>query len=87
MIDEQKKYDELMDVLVDAFINEVPLSKLNEVKRVFESNTWTKDHHWMIETTLIGRIAMAEKRVNKEMVKPSFNALTKTSKFNLVQMN
>jgi len=87
MIDEQKRYDEVMEVLVDAFINEVPLSKLNEVKRVFESNTWTKDHHWMIETTLIGRITMAEKRANKELVKVSSHVLTETGKFISLHMN
>jgi len=87
MIDEQKRYDEVMEVLVDAFINEVSLSKLNEVKRVFESNTWTNDHKWMIETTLVGRIAMAEKRANREMVKVSSLVLTETDNFISLHMN
>ena len=70
--EENKLYDELMDILSLAFVQEVPLERLKKVERVFNEHTWTDDHSWMIDGTLKGRIMWAERRENKKMVKVYF---------------
>lgn len=79
--EEKIMYNKIMDVISKAFVNGDNLNELLEAKKVYDSHTWSSLHDGMIQPLLDGRIRVARKRLNKEMIKVSSHVFTETNNF------